>query len=109
MFGGLGSGKTVLAKGIALGLGINETILSPTFTILRQYPGLNHFDVYRIMDPDELDEIGFDELTSGEAVSVIEWAERVEDRLPGEAVIVRFSRGESGDSRIITIDMKEDI
>ena len=108
LFGDLGSGKTVLAKGIAKGLGIDEIILSPTFTILRQYEGLNHFDVYRIGDLDELIEIGFEELISGEAISVIEWAEKIEELLPEDAVMIRFSRGIDDNSREIMIDIKEE-
>jgi len=108
LFGDLGSGKTVLAKGIAKGLGIDEIILSPTFTILRQYEGLNHFDVYRIGDLDELIEIGFEELISGDAISVIEWAENIEELLPEDAVMIRFSRGIDDNSREIMIDIKEE-
>src|SRR5690606_26934111 len=81
--GDLGAGKTTFTKGLAKGLGIERTVNSPTFTILKQYEGrlnLNHFDVYRLENSDE--DIGFDELFAEEAVSVIEWAQFIEDYLP---------------------------
>ncbi len=109
LYGGLGMGKTVLVKGIAAGLGIDDMILSPTFTLLRQYPGLNHFDIYRIGEPDELEEIGFEELISGNAISVIEWAERAEDLLPTGTIRIRMTRGENDNQRVLTREIKEDI
>lgn len=83
--GELGCGKTVFAKGIASGMGIGEDITSPTFTLLEIYEGdlpLYHFDLYRIDDPRELDNLFFEEYWEGEGVSVIEWAERAKNRLP---------------------------
>lgn len=90
--GDLGAGKTTFTKGLAKGLGIERTVNSPTFTILKQYEGtlqLNHFDVYRLENSDE--DIGFDELFAEEAVSVIEWAQFIEDYLPDErlGIIIR--------------------
>jgi len=102
--GDLGAGKTVFVKGMAMGLGITGPILSPTFTLLRQYPGFNHFDVYRITDPEELLEIGFDEFLGGEAITVIEWAELVEELLPKDYVTVTIKRTEKDDERKITIE-----
>ena len=75
LYGGLGAGKTVFAKGIAQGLKVKEEIVSPTFTILRQYEGsekLSHFDLYRIEDEEELEHIGFYEFL-GDGVCMIEW------------------------------------
>ena len=102
--GDLGAGKTVFVKGMAEGLGITEPILSPTFTLLRQYKGLNHFDVYRIDDPEELDEIGFDEFLGGEDITVIEWAELITELLPEDRVSVHIRRGEADQERKITIE-----
>ena len=102
--GDLGVGKTVWVKGMAEGLGITEPILSPTFTLLRQYRGLNHFDVYRIDDPQELEQIGFEEFLGDENITVIEWAELIEDLLPEDTVWVHIERGSDDDSRLITIE-----
>jgi len=85
--GGLGSGKTCLAQGIATGLGVPEEyyVTSPSFALINEYPGrlrLYHIDLYRVKDLSELDEIGLDEILTSGAVSVIEWAERLGRDLP---------------------------
>lgn len=84
--GDLGVGKTVFAKGLAEGLGIEEPITSPTFTILQIYNSgrlpLYHFDVYRIVDIDEMNEIGYEDCFYGEGVSLIEWADVINGLLP---------------------------
>ena len=83
--GELGTGKTVFAKGFAKGLGIEEIVDSPTFTIVKEYRGrekLYHFDVYRIEDIEELQEIGFSEMISGDAICLIEWASQIEEEIP---------------------------
>ena len=84
--GDLGVGKTVFTAGFARGLDIKTAVCSPTFTILQVYEEgrlpLYHFDVYRIADPDEMEEIGFDEYAFGEGVCLIEWGERIGDILP---------------------------
>ncbi|NLL31287.1 MAG: tRNA (adenosine(37)-N6)-threonylcarbamoyltransferase complex ATPase subunit type 1 TsaE [Clostridiales bacterium] len=86
--GDLGTGKTHITKGIAKGLGIEEYITSPTFTIVNEYDSgrlkFYHFDVYRVSDPDEIYAIGFDEYIFSEGVSVIEWANYIEEILPKE-------------------------
>ena len=85
LIGDLGTGKTHLTKGIAKGLGIEDHITSPTFTIVNEYTGrfkLNHFDVYRVNDPDEIEAIGFDEYIFSDAVSIIEWANYIEELIP---------------------------
>lgn len=77
--GPLGAGKTALTQGIGAGLGITETINSPTFTLLKEYTGrlpLYHFDLYRIEDPEELFTLGFEDYFGGDGVCVVEWAER---------------------------------
>ena len=83
--GDLGAGKTVLVKGIARGLGIEDEPVSPTFVIMNAYEGripLYHFDLYRISGSDELMGIGADEFLFGAGVSAVEWAERVDEILP---------------------------
>ena len=86
--GELGTGKTVFAKGFAKGLGIEEIVDSPTFTIVKEYQGrekLYHFDVYRIEDVEELQEIGFSDMISGDAICLIEWASQIEEEIPKNA------------------------
>lgn len=84
--GELGVGKTVFAQGLACGLGIEEPVSSPTFTIVQEYDGgrmpFYHFDVYRIGDIEEMDEIGCDDYFYGQGVCLIEWAERIFELLP---------------------------
>ena len=88
--GDLGVGKTVFTKGMAEGLGITDPVSSPTFTLVLEYEGgrlpLYHFDVYRIGDPEEMEEIGYDDYFFGQGVCLIEWAERIRELLP-EGVI----------------------
>ena len=84
--GDLGVGKTVFTQGFAKGLGIEEPVSSPTFTIVQVYESgrlpFCHFDVYRIGDVEEMDEIGFDDYVMGDGVSLIEWANLIEEILP---------------------------
>lgn len=107
--GDLGTGKTIFSKGFAEGLGITETVNSPTFTIVQTYEGgrlpLHHFDVYRIGDISEMDEIGFDEFLFGDGVCLIEWADLVEELIPDGAVTVNIRKvPEKGfDYRVITV------
>lgn len=86
LIGDLGVGKTVLTQGIAEGLEITEAICSPTFTIVQVYEEgrlpLYHFDVYRIGDPEEMDEIGYEDYFYGDGVTLIEWANLIEEILP---------------------------
>lgn len=85
--GDLGVGKTVFTKGFAEGLGITDYITSPTFTIVNEYNGrlpFYHFDVYRIGDPDEMYDIGYEEYFFGDGVCLIEWAELIEELLPDD-------------------------
>lgn len=96
LVGDLGVGKTVFTQGLAERLGIDEPVNSPTFTILQIYEEgripLYHFDVYRIGDVSEMDEIGFDEYVFGEGVSLIEWANLIEEILPDEYYEVQISK-----------------
>lgn len=107
--GDLGTGKTHITKGIARGLSIDEYITSPTFTIVNEYDSgrlkLNHFDVYRVSDPDEIYAIGFDDYIFSDAVSIIEWANYIEDILPNEYLHIHLEKDlEKGeDFRKITL------
>lgn len=100
--GDLGTGKTTFTKALAKGLGIKRTVNSPTFTILKQYEGrlpLNHLDVYRLGDSDE--DLGWDELFYGDAVSVVEWAHLIEQDLPDERLAIEISREGEMERRFI--------
>ena len=114
LIGDLGAGKTAFAKGFAEGLGITEPVVSPTFTILQVYEGgrlpLYHFDVYRISDISEMDEIGYEDCFWGEGVTVMEWADIVEPILPDTATVITIERDlEKGpDYRKITIENEAD-
>ena len=107
--GDLGVGKTVFTKGIAAGLGITEPVTSPTFTIVQSYMGgrlpLYHFDVYRISDIDEMEEIGYDDCFFGGGVSIVEWAEFIEELMPENTIHIRIEKDldKGTDVRRITI------
>ena len=108
--GDLGVGKTVFTKGFALGIGVTEAVSRPTFTIVQEYPSgrlpLYHFDVYRIGDPGEMDEVGFDDYVYGDGVSLIEWAELIEEILPEKRTRILIEKDvEKGfDYRKITVE-----
>ena len=94
--GDLGTGKTHITKGISEGLGITDNITSPTFTIVNEYNSgrlkLYHFDVYRVSDPDEIYAIGFDDYIFGDGVSIIEWANYIEEILPKEYLHIYITK-----------------
>ena len=94
--GDLGVGKTVFSKGLGAGLGIEEPISSPTFTVLQIYESgrlpLYHFDVYRIADVEEMDEIGYEDYFYGRGVCLIEWAELISEILPSEVIRVTIEK-----------------
>ena len=111
--GDLGVGKTIFTKGMAKGLGIEEPVTSPTFTILQEYESgrlpLYHFDVYRIGDPEEMDEIGYEDYFYGQGICLIEWAGLIEELIPKEAVRICIEKDlEKGlDYRRIRIEKGE--
>ena len=108
--GDLGTGKTVFTQGFAKGLGIEEPVNSPTFTIVQVYDEgrlpLYHFDVYRIGDIEEMEEVGFEDYIMGDGVSLIEWGELIREILPEKRTAVRIEKDlEQGvDYRKITIE-----
>lgn len=107
--GDLGTGKTALTNGIAKSLGISSYITSPTFTLVNEYEGrlpLYHFDVYRIADPDEMFDIGFEEYINGEGITIIEWGEQIKDILPKEIIRIDIKKNltKGLDVREISID-----
>ena len=111
--GDLGVGKTVFTQGLAKGLGIEEPVNSPTFTIIQEYDGgrlpFYHFDVYRIGDVEEMEEVGFDDYVMGEGVSLIEWADLIREILPEKRTEILIEKDlERGfDSRRITVAQRE--
>lgn len=110
LVGDLGTGKTVLTQGIAKGLGIEEPICSPTFTIVQVYEGgrmpLYHFDVYRIGDVEEMEEIGYQDYFYGQGLTMVEWANLIEEVLPQNYVEIKIEKDlEKGfDYRKITVN-----
>ncbi len=108
--GDLGVGKTVFTQGFAEGLGIEEYVNSPTFTILQVYEDgrlpLYHFDVYRIGDPSEMDEIGYEEYFFGEGVCLVEWAELIAELIPENICRITIEKDPSKgfDYRRITVE-----
>ena len=112
LIGDLGVGKTVFTQGFAAGLGITEPVNSPTFTILQSHEGGRlpsfHFDVYRIGDVEEMEEIGYEDCIYGEGVSLIEWANLIEEILPDHYMEVKIEKDlEKGfDYRKITLEEK---
>lgn len=110
--GDLGVGKTVFTQGFAKGLGIEGTVNSPTFTILLQYEEgrlpLYHFDVYRIGDISEMDEIGYEDCFYGDGVSLVEWSDLITEILPEQVITLNITKDLSRgfDYRRITIEGK---
>jgi tRNA threonylcarbamoyladenosine biosynthesis protein TsaE len=108
--GDLGVGKTVFTQGVAAGLGIKEHVNSPTFTIVQVYDEgrlpFYHFDVYRIGDIEEMDEIGYEDYFYGQGLCIVEWAELIEELIPANARHISIEKDlEKGfDYRKITID-----
>ena len=109
LIGDLAAGKTAFARGFARGLGVDADITSPTFGIVNEYSGmlpLYHFDVYRIKHIQEMEDTGYDEYFWGDGVSLVEWADIIEELLPDDSVFVHFERlaGHDNDYRRITVN-----
>ncbi|SFE20301.1 tRNA threonylcarbamoyladenosine biosynthesis protein TsaE [Peptostreptococcaceae bacterium pGA-8] len=108
LIGDLGTGKTTLTKYIAEGLGIDETITSPTFTVVKEYNSgrlpLYHFDVYRLTSGNDLWEIGADDYLYGKGVSIVEWADLVKDGLPENTKFIYLEYGKGQNERIYKWD-----
>jgi tRNA threonylcarbamoyladenosine biosynthesis protein TsaE len=103
--GGLGAGKTCLAKGIARGLGVEETVTSPTYTIISEYRGrvpLYHIDAYRLAGDEDFEGLGGMEFVGGEGVAIIEWSERIPRSLPPEHISIEIIP-EEGERRVFRI------
>lgn len=104
LIGDLGTGKTTLTKYLARELGISDYVTSPTFTIIQEYRSgklpIYHFDVYRIGDPEEMYELGYEDYFYGDGVCIVEWADIIEDYLPEDAKIIRISYGQEPEERI---------
>lgn len=96
LIGDLGVGKTVFTQGVAKGLGITEPISSPTFTIVQVYEEgrlpFYHFDVYRIGDVEEMDEIGYEDYFYGEGISFVEWANLIEELIPDNRIQITIQK-----------------
>ena len=106
LYGELGAGKTAFVRGLALGLGINMRVSSPTFTIVNEYPGvipLYHFDMYRLDSENELFDIGWDDYLDRGGVCAVEWSEKVPGAISFDAVTIRLENL-GGDKRRLTIE-----
>jgi tRNA threonylcarbamoyladenosine biosynthesis protein TsaE len=94
LIGELGAGKTVFAKGLCSGLGCDQLVSSPSFTLINVYRGrfkISHVDCYRLNDPHEIDDLGPNELLYPEGITIIEWAEKIKDYLPENKWVIRIS------------------
>lgn len=101
--GDLGAGKTTFTQAFAKALGVKRTVNSPTFTIMKQYTGrlpFNHLDVYRLEDSDE--DLGWEEIFYGDAVTIVEWAHLIERDLPQERLAIEIKRVDE-DARLFTL------
>lgn len=96
--GHLGAGKTCLVQGIAAGLNSRDHVTSPSFSLIKEYIGdkpIYHFDLYRLKQPEELEDLGYEDYFYGNGVTLIEWAEKVKHYLPKSMLLIRIEMGES--------------
>lgn len=110
--GDLGAGKTTLTQSIAKGMGIDDYVTSPTFTIINEYDGnikLYHFDVYRLGDADELFDIGYEEYIESDGVCIIEWSNLIEEELPKDRLEIQLKRFDGENERQMWIEAKGNI
>ena len=106
LVGDLGAGKTAFTQGLAHGLGVDEPVTSPTFTIVQEYAGrlpLAHVDVYRLDRVQDLFDLGFDEMVDGDGVTVVEWGDLVQQTVPAEHVVVRIEPGAAESERVLEL------
>ncbi len=107
--GDLGAGKTALAKSIAAALGVTEPVVSPTFTIVREYEGripLVHVDVYRLDHPNDADDLALDELLDEGRIVLVEWGERISASLPADRLEISLDPGPADDARDLTVEAR---
>ena len=106
--GDLGAGKTTFCQGFGRGLGVDDQITSPTFTLVRSYVGrldLNHLDVYRLDQLDEVNDLGLSELLDDDAVTLIEWGDQILPALPQDYLEVNIRLGEEDDVRVLELSV----
>ena len=104
--GDLGAGKTAFVRGMARGMGLDCRVSSPTFTIVNEYLGervLIHFDMYRLLSPEELFDIGWEDFLSRKGICAVEWSENIQDALEADTIYIDIRRGQRDDLRIISI------
>jgi tRNA threonylcarbamoyladenosine biosynthesis protein TsaE len=104
--GELGAGKTTFTQGVALGLGVTAAVVSPTFTLVREYRGrllLHHADVYRLDRMQDVLDLGFEEMTDEEGVLLVEWGDAVEGLLPADHLVVELTVPDAGDERRLVL------
>lgn len=105
--GDLGAGKSVFARGVARAVGVTEPVVSPSFTIVREYDGrvpLVHVDVYRIETIQELHDLGFEEVLRDDAITLVEWGDVIDALLPRQRLDVRLAPGGADDERIVEME-----
>ncbi|MDP4133282.1 MAG: tRNA (adenosine(37)-N6)-threonylcarbamoyltransferase complex ATPase subunit type 1 TsaE [Bacillota bacterium] len=106
LYGDLGAGKTALTRGLVKGYGSSDLVSSPTFTIVHEYDGektVYHFDLYRLMDEEELDDIGFEDYFKEGTVRIIEWPDSFSQMMPKDSIKVKIARGEKDNERVIEV------
>jgi tRNA threonylcarbamoyladenosine biosynthesis protein TsaE len=104
--GDLGAGKTTLVQGLARGLGVDQPVLSPTFTLVRQYEGAHrvyHLDIYRLERVQDVFDLGFDELLDGRGVVLVEWGDAIDTLLPEDVLEIELSIEDDDDRRRVSM------